>query len=166
MRPLILALVAVSLSAQTVEFSTQEFSRIPGLREVVVRIRNVTPIPITNYSAMEVMLAATHQNYRLYYPTNLTAYVQNYNRRSPWRRVGIGLEIMGWPTVSGMASERIKIKERWVQELLSLVPGAITIVRTIKDQEYKPVEIPPDALPPLIAIPPNGEVVYASFMPE
>lgn len=148
------------LQAQTIEFSLQSYSRIPGLQEVQVKVES--PKQIINYSAMNVIKEALHQNLRLFYPVNLTAYVENLNKRSSWRYVALGCEIAGAEATALFISRLVIVKER-VITLVPIVASSCTLFRSIKDASYERVEIPIDVMPSLLSIPANGTVVYAAF---
>lgn len=160
MRRLLMALALVGAAgAQTITFSEQPFSRIPGLREVRVYVSDSKP---TQVPGMRIVVEAMKQGYRVYSYPSLTAYVQDWNRRSWLRWVGIGLEISGWVITSAQASDVIKIRERW-KAAIPAVTGAMTVARTYYDREYQPVEIPADMMQPLIAVPVGQAVEFSVF---
>ena len=160
-RLLLLALVAVVASAQTITFSEQPFSRIPGLREVRVYI--ATEGPATQVQGMKVVLEGMKQGFRIYSYPNLTAYVQDYNRRSWARYVGIGLEIAGWLGTSAAAGRIAVIKERWITAGMPLFSAGLTLGRLYYDREYQPISIPADLMQPLIAVPAGQAVEFSVF---
>ena len=158
MRLLLLALIVVVSSAQTITFSQQPFSRIPGTTEYRVYVAAPQPMQV---QAMQVIVEAMHQNIRLYSYVTLRAYVDDYNKRSIWRWVGIGAEVTGWVFTSAEAVKAAKIKEKWITSAIAGSAGLLTIGRTVYDREYKPVTMPADLMPPLIAVPPGGAVDFA-----
>jgi hypothetical protein len=163
MRAAILVLFAASVSAcvaQTITFAPQSFSRIPGLQEVRVYVSSPAGQPM-QVQGMQVVLEALHQNIRVYSYPSLTAYVQDYNRRSWLRYVGIGLEFVGWLGTSAAAGKVTFIKERWITASLPLLSAGLTLGRSYYDREYKPVEIPADLMQPLIAVPAGQAVEFS-----
>jgi len=162
MRSLLLALVAVAASAQTIVFAPQPTSRIPGLNEYRVYVSAPAGQPL-QVQGMKVMLEAMKQQIRVYSYVNLQTYVQQWNKRSPMRWVGIGMEAAGWALTSGNAMDVAKIKERWITASITGLAAALTLSRTFYDREYKPVEVPGDLMQPLIAVPAGGSVDFAVF---
>ena len=153
------------LSAQTIAFSPQDYSRIPGLREIRVYLSDPAGRP-TQVKGMDVVLQALHQNIRVYSYPNLVAYVARLNKRSVWRWIGVVSEAGGWTFVSGTALESIKVKEKSAKAAVAGLATVMTIGRTLYDREYRPVEIPSDWMPPLIAVPAGGSVDYAIWAQE
>jgi hypothetical protein len=159
MRLLLLALVAVVASAQTITFAEQPFSRIPGLREIRVYVS--TDGPALQVPGMRVVVEAMKAGFRVYSYPNLVAYVQDHNRRSPLRYVGIGLEIAGWLGTSAAAGRIAVIKERWITAGMPLFSAGLTLGRSYYDREYQPVAIPADLMQPLIAVPAGQAVEFS-----
>jgi len=157
--PIVLAACA---GAQTITFAPQPFSRIPGLNEYRVYISSPVNLPI-QVQGMQVMLEGMKQNIRIYSYVNLRAYVDELNRRSIWRWVGVAGEAGGWTLVSGIALEAAKIKERSIKTAVTGASALLTIGRTMYDREYKPVPLPGDLMQPLIAVPQGGSVDFAVF---
>ena len=159
MRFLLLALVAVAAGAQTIVFSEQPFSRIPGTREVRVYVSSGQAAQV---QGMRVVVEGMKQGFRIYSYPALAAYVQDWNRRSWLRWAGIGMEITGWVVTSAQASDAIKIRERW-KAAIPAVTGAMTVARTYYDREYQPVTVPTDLMQPLIAVPAGQAVEFSVF---
>jgi hypothetical protein len=155
-------LLAVIASAQTITFAPQPFSRIPGLQEVRVYVAAPEGQPM-QVQGMWVILAAMKQGFRVYSYPSLTAYVQDYNRRSWARYVGIGLEIAGWLGTSAVAGRITIIKERWITTGMPLFSAGLTLGRTYYDREYEPITIPTDLMQPLIAVPAGQAVEFSVF---
>lgn len=160
MRLLLLALVAASALAQTITFAPQPFSRIPGLQEHRVYVAAPEGRSL-QVPGMTVVVAALNQNIRVYSYPALAAYVADYNRRSPLRYVGIVLEVAGWAATSAAAGRTIIVNERWIAAGLPLLSAGLTLGRTYYDREYRPVVVPADLMPPLIAVPQGQSVDFA-----
>jgi hypothetical protein len=158
---LFFALVS-ALSAQTIVFSPQPTSRLPGLAEYRVYVSAPDGQPM-QVKGMQIILEALHQNIRVYNYVNLQAYVDDLNKRSAWRWVGIGMEATAWALTSGNAADLTKIREKWITASIAGVGAALTLGRTLYDREYKPVTLPVDLMLPLIAVPPGGSVDFAVF---
>lgn len=158
--PLVFLLSAAGALGQTIGFTPQPYSRIPGLDEYRVSITAPGP-EASQIQGMRVILEAAHQSIRIYHPTVLRSYVDQLNKRSIWRWVGVVAEAGGWSFLTGTALESIKVKEKWAKAAAAGGASLLTIGRTLYDREYKPVSIPADDLPPLIAIPPGQTVDYA-----
>ena len=152
---------AAVLPAQTITFSPQGVSRIPGLNEVRVYVGAEQPMQV---KAMTVVLEGLHQNLRILNYVNLQTYVEQANRRAWQRYIGIGLEVAGWAYTAAQASGYIRIKEAW-RPAIPIFTGGLTLTRTILDREYKPVALPSDLMPPLIAVPAGTAVDFAVFTP-
>jgi len=159
---LALAVVAVASAQQTIVFAPQSFSRIPGLDEYRVYINAPANLSI-QVQGMQVMLEGIKQNIRIYSYVNLRAYIDDQNRRSIWRWVGVVGESGGWALVSATSMEAAKINEKWIKASITGAASLLTIGRTLYDREYKPVPLPDDLMQPLIAVPQGSSVDFAVF---
>lgn len=159
LRTLLLLMGLVSLGwSQTITFAEQPFSRIPGLREVRVYVASDQAAQV---QGMRVILEAMKQGFRVYSYPSLTAYVADYNKRSPLHYVGIGLEVAGWLGTSIAAGKVAFIKERWITAGMPLFSAGLTLGRSYYGREYKAVEIPADLMQPLFAVPAGQAVEFS-----
>jgi hypothetical protein len=154
-------LLAGASLAQTIVFSPQPTSRIPGLSEYRVYVSALEGQPM-QVKAMQIIVEGLHQNVRIYSYASLQNYVATANKRSIPHYIEIGLEVVGWTVTAAQASDFLKIKESW-KAVFPLVTGAMTLTRTIMDREHRPVETPNDLMQPLIAVPAGGAVDFAVF---
>lgn len=156
------ALLLTSLAAaQTITFSPQGLSRVPGLVEYRVYVQAPDNQPL-QVQAIKVVLEAMHQNIRIYDYVNLQAYIAKANKRSRWRWAGIGMEVLAWGLTTAQTTDAVKISEKY-KVAFPLAGAGLTLMRSYFDREYAPTTVPADLMQPLFAVPAGQSVSFAVF---
>ena len=161
-----LLLLCAAASAQVAFTFVEQPSRIPGVKEYRVWVRNDTSQPTEVLGAQVVAVADARQPpVNVITPVNLRQIIDQANRRSAAHWIIVVAENVGAAGSIVDAAGGFKIKEARYRAIIPAGAAGLRLARDLVEREWKPVDMPTDVMQGKFIVPANGSIDFAVFAP-
>lgn len=149
-RVILLLLLALPLFAAEFTFAPQQ-GVAPGGQNIWAVTACAEKQPLQVYGA-DIIAAAQKLGISVSTHSTVARLIEADRRTSPARVVLLALEITGYAATAALATESLKIKEKW-KALFPTGSAGLRLADTLIRRENPDVSIPANYLPPLALVP-------------